>query len=114
MKIPALRAENLGNYFYKLAERSQDIFWIRSSDFQTLLYINPAYEKIWGKPCQALYENPASWMVDIYAADRDMVAAKLKRIIAQPEGQEFYLLNYRIIRPDKEIRWIQEMAFPLI
>ena len=37
---------NLSKYFYKLAEQSQDIFWVRDKDFATVLYINPAYEEI--------------------------------------------------------------------
>ena len=34
-----LQASEFEKCFYKLAQRSQDVFWMRSVDFQTQLYI---------------------------------------------------------------------------
>lgn len=113
MKIPDLQAEHLGKYFFNLAERSQDVFWIRSADYKAQLYINPAYERIWGQTCDSLYEDPSAWMQSVYHEDKSYVEQEIDRICHQPGVQDSYHLSYRIVRGDKEIRWIQEIGFPL-
>lgn len=114
MKIPELHAEHLGKYFFNLAERSQDIFWIRSADYKKQLYINPAYEKISGRSCRSLYDDPTSWIKNIAPEDKEYVQREVQRFCDQLEGmQDAYQLSYRIIRSDQEIRWMQEIGFPL-
>jgi len=114
MKIAALDVASLSKYFYKLAERSQDVFWIRSSDYKTLLYINPAYEKIWGKTCHSLYEDPNSWLLSLVPEDLAQVKTEIDRLCYRPGPDDFYYLNYRILRQEKEVRWIHETVFPLL
>jgi len=104
---------NLGEYFYKLAECSQDVFWIRSPDFKTQLYISPAYEKIWGYSCSRLYQDPQSWFETIHIEDREWVLQDINRIRNQPTQGDSYSREYRIINSFGEIRWIQESGFPL-
>ncbi len=113
MKIPELQAENFGKYFLNLAERSQDIFWIRSVDYQTQLYISPAYEHITGRSCRSLYEDPSSWIQHVSPEDKEFVEKEIDRFRNQPGLQDSYQLSYRIIRSDQEVRWLQEIGFPL-
>ncbi|HSW70471.1 MAG TPA: PAS domain-containing protein, partial [Gammaproteobacteria bacterium] len=105
--------ENFGKYFFNLAERSLDIFWIRSADYKTQLYINPAYESISGRSCRSLYENPESWVRSVFSADQEYVIKEIDRICQKPGFQDSYQLSYRIVRPDETLRWIQEIGFPL-
>jgi PAS domain S-box-containing protein len=113
MEIPDLQAEHLGKYFFNLAERSQDVFWIRSADYKTQLYISPAYEKIWGKSCRSLYENPGSWMESVFSDDKAYVEKEIQRIHGEMGVQDSYHLSYRIVHSGQDIRWIQEIGFPL-
>ena len=39
--------------FRQLADNITDVFWIASPDLNTILYISPGYELIWGRSCQA-------------------------------------------------------------
>lgn len=104
---------NLGKYFYKLAERSQDIFWIRDVDYKTQLYISPAYEQVWGLTCESLYEDGASWFTIVHPQDQEHVQHQLAQIKdASTEGNS-YSLEYRIVRPDNETRRIHEINIPL-
>ncbi len=104
---------NLGKYFYKLAERSQDVFWIRDMDYQTQLYISPAYESVWGCTCDSLYDNGTSWLLYVHQDDRIKVERDIDQIKNHPTEGKSYSLEYRIIRPDNELRRIQEVNFPL-
>jgi len=113
METPDLQVDHLGKYLFNLAGRSQDIFWIKSADYKTQLYVSPAYEKIWGQSCQSLYENPGLWLSAVIEEDRHYVNQEIKHLRKLLDNQQSYYLEYRIQRPDGEIRWVQEMCFPL-
>ena len=94
--------------FCDLAEHIQEIFWICTPDLTKTLYISPAYEEIWGRSCQSLYENPHSFIDAIHPHDRDRITNR-----TQSQGWEGFFEEYRIIRPDGEIRWIRDRAWPV-
>jgi PAS domain-containing protein len=50
------RAEN-EERFRELARNLGDVFWIKSLPDRRVLYVSPAYEKIWGRPVRTLYQN---------------------------------------------------------
>lgn len=94
--------------FRDLAENIQEVFWIDTPDLTKTLYVNLAYEEIWGRSCQSLYENPRSFIDAIHPHDRDRITTQI-----ESQGWEGYCEEYRIIRPDGEIRWIQGRAWPI-
>ena len=95
--------------FRQIAESIDEVFWITPPDKNRMIYVSPAYEKIWGRPCAELYANPRHWLAAIHPDDRDRVIhAALRK---QSEGA--YDEEYRIVRPDGEERWIRDRAFPL-
>jgi len=94
--------------FRDLAEHIQEVFWIDTPDLTKTLYISPAYEEIWGRSCQSLYENPRSFIDAIHPHDRDRITTRI-----ESQGWEEFCEEYRIIRPDGEIRWIRDRAWPV-
>ena len=95
--------------FRQLAENIDEVFWMTDVEKNQMLYVSPAYEKIWGRPCQELLENSRTWLDAICEEDRERVLnATLAR---QSVGS--YDEEYRITRPDGEIRWIRDRAFPV-
>ena len=90
-----------------IAETSDEIFYIRRPDTHSLLYVNPAYERIWGRSLQSLYEQPHSFLEAIHPQDVKRVIAALE-ITNPPEpfNQEF-----RIVRPNGLQRWIWAREF---
>jgi PAS domain S-box-containing protein len=95
--------------FRRLAQTISEVFWIADLDLTRMQYISPAYEKIWGRSCESLYENPKSWAEAIHPEDREQATAAL----CVGRGLRDLTVEYRIIRPDGEERWIQDHAFPL-
>lgn len=95
-------------YFRELAETISEVFWLTDVEKNKMLYISPGYERIWGRPCDSLYDNPATWLDPIHPEDR---AGLLQALSDQARGN--YHREYRIIRPDGNIRWIEDRAFPI-
>jgi two-component system cell cycle sensor histidine kinase/response regulator CckA len=95
------------NPFYELAENFQDVFWVRALDTGQVIYVSPAYERIWGRTCQSLYENPETFLDAIHPDDRERVRIARGRLPQGPYDEEF-----RILRPDGAVRWIRSRAFP--
>lgn len=102
----ALRASE--ERFRQLAENIQEVFWMTDPLKNTMLYISPAYETIWGRTCASLYEHPDNWLQAMHPDDRDRVVAALGR---QSSGG--YHETYRILRPDGSVRWVTDRAFPI-
>src|SRR5205823_11914005 len=57
--------------FRQLAENIHEIFWERDARDDRLIYVSPGYEEISGRTCQALHEQPRSWVESIHPDDRD-------------------------------------------
>lgn len=103
----------LGPYFYKLAENSRDVFWIRSADYKTLRYVSPAYEEIWGDSCQELYKDPSRWVNSVTIEDRDKLRQQLMEWQAHNSPDNIHTANFRIRTQNAEIRWIRDIGFPI-
>ncbi len=94
--------------FRQLAENIREVFWMTDPDKQQMLYVSPAYELIWGRTVESLSKSPQKWIESIHPKDRERVKDGLYR---QASGD--YDLEYQIIRPDGEVRWIHDRAFPV-
>ncbi len=95
--------------FRQIAENIREIFYLSDLRKPEILYISPAYEAIWGRSCQSLYEKPASFLEAVHPEDLSLVIESLER---QKEG-ESTRCEYRIIRPDGSVRWVCDRCFPI-
>lgn len=100
--------------FRQITENIQELFWVASADLSDMLYISPAYEKIWGRSCYSAYEN-SIWLPDsIHPADRDRIVAPLgKNKQLTEQLADSISREYRIVRPDGVVRWVGERIFPI-
>jgi PAS domain S-box-containing protein len=96
--------------FRQLAENIESVFWMSSAKLDRILYVSPAYERIWGRTTASLYEQPKSFIEAIHPEDRARVAEKLEESQAQAEG---FVTEYRIVRPDGSVRWVRDRGFPI-
>ena len=95
--------------FRQLAENINEVFWITSPGKQQMVYVSPAYERIWGRTCDSLYRAPRSWLEAIHPEDRAHI---LEAATTKQETGEYHE-TYRIVRPDGMVRWIHDQAFPV-
>src|SRR5687768_12561900 len=96
------------NHFRQIADNIHEFIWLSDVDFTTHYYINPAYERIWGRTRESLYEDPRSLLDGIHGEDRERVEAALHRLA---KGE--YDIEFRVVRPDGEIRWVWSRGVPV-
>jgi two-component system, cell cycle sensor histidine kinase and response regulator CckA len=102
----ALRASD--EKFRQLAGNISDVFWMTSPDMQQVHYVSPAYERIWGRSAASLDEHPQEWAEAILPEERDHVFATFGRLA---KGEPSVDVEFRITRPDGEVRWIHSRGF---
>ena len=95
--------------FRQIAENLEDVLWMTDREARNVLYINPAYEAVWGQSCESLYRRQLSFVEAIHTDDREHVRRMLER---QAEGKH-EPFEYRIVKPDGSIRWIRDRSFPI-
>jgi PAS domain S-box-containing protein len=95
--------------FRQLANHIREVFWMSDAGQNKFIYVSPAYEEIWGRPCSSLYLSPQSWIDAVHPNDRERVLENSQALLATGNYDE----SYRIIRPDGSTRWIHDRAFPI-
>lgn len=95
--------------FRQLAENINEVFWMSDLAKKQVLYVSPAFEKIWGQSCEKLYAAPETWLDAVHPEDREHIAKAAR----EKQTTGCYDEEYRIIRPDKQMRWIHDIAFPI-
>jgi PAS domain S-box-containing protein len=101
--------------FRQLAENISEVFWLVDPEMTRIDYISPAYEKVWGRSCESLYQAPRSWIDSIHPADRERIALAMQQYRAtgaQYKTHHTYQ-NYRLLRSDGTTRWIRARAYPI-
>ena len=94
--------------FRLIADTIQQVFWMTDAHGRTL-YVSPAFERIFGRSCQSLYETPRAWIDAVHPDDRERV--EQSAFVRASRGD--YDEVYRIVRPDGTVRWIRDRAFPV-
>ena len=95
--------------FRQMAESIREMFWMQDGGWKRTLYVSPAYEEVWGRTCQSLYENPRSWIDTVHPDDREEVMVRLEQ---QLRGMSTDT-EFRVARPDGTLRWVRCHAFPI-
>ena len=97
------------DHFRQLAESISEVFWMFDAKEYRIVYVSPAYERIWGRPADELYSNPEKWLESVHSVDRDRVHQAFSSDMMQRE----FNIEYRIMRPDFSLRWIRARGFPI-
>lgn len=93
--------------FRDLAENINEIFFVAEPGAGPVRYVSPAYEAITGQKRAALYQNPHAWLESIHPDDRARVEQAFR------DNFESLDQEYRILRPDGELRWLRSRFFPV-
>ncbi len=94
--------------FRQLVGNIPEVFWMMDAKLEEILYISPAYEKVWGREVKAIYANPTEWLDAVYPADLERVSQAFQKMPVSGFDEE-----YRIVRPDGAMRWIHDRGFPV-
>jgi PAS domain S-box-containing protein len=92
----------------QLTQNIKEVFWITTPDASRMHYVSPAYKDIFGLTEESLYHDPLSFLEVLHPDDRQSMVD----LIAQG-GKSDFELDYRILRPDGEARWLRTRGFPI-
>jgi len=95
--------------FRELAENIDEVFWVTDPLKTQLLYVSPAFERVWNRPTAHLGSWEEAWLAAVHPDDRERV--RQAGLTKRNRGE--YDETYRIQRPDGSLRWIRDRAYPL-
>jgi diguanylate cyclase (GGDEF)-like protein/PAS domain S-box-containing protein len=104
----AARAGESEQRFRQMAETIEVVFWMVDAATRRLIYVSPAYERIWGLSCESLFNDPESFYRSIHEEDRSHVERVFK-------GRGFDAMDeeFRIVTADGSTRWVRTRSFPV-
>jgi len=100
--------------FRLIAERIDEVIYLARPDFSEVLYVNPAYENIWGRPVEELYEDATVFLDAVDPRDRASMQADFEEMVAdieQSDQEDSYTFEYRIRRPDGDVNWVSATGY---
>jgi PAS domain S-box-containing protein len=95
--------------FRQIAENIREIFWLFDAGFTRAVYVSPAFEEVWGRPLQTVYDDPQAFLAAVHPADVTAVQAEMERVSQGTPGR----VEYRVLRPDGSMRWLVSRGFPV-
>jgi len=82
------------------------VVWIQDLSSDRILYVSPAFERVWGRSCESVYADPLTLIKSVHPEDR------VKVMSASPDDHRKSLnQTYRIQLPDGSQRWIAAHLF---
>lgn len=96
--------------FRQIAENIREVLFLDDPTEGRTLYVSPAYESVWGRSTSTLYANHGAWMEAIHPEDRP----DFERALAAANVSGLMNHDFRIIRPDGTVRWINGRTFPIL
>ena len=93
----------------EVTETIGDVFWVTDARTGAMIYVNDAYERIWGRTVAELHQRPDSWLDTVHPEDRERVREAARS--RQKEGG--YDEEFRLEWTDGGVRWIRARAVPV-
>lgn len=96
--------------FRQLAQNVPQVFWLLSPDGSQVLYISPAYAKVWSRSETYLQKDGLNWLESVHPEDQEAVAAAFMGKCALGQYSE----EFRLLREDGSIIWLKDSCFPIL
>lgn len=84
------------------------VLWEFDWRAQRMIYVSPAYERIFGRSAAALLADYGEWRNSIYPDDLEYAQQSLLDVL---EKGAVETREYRIIRGDGQLRWLSDKCF---
>lgn len=84
----------------------EDVVWSVGAQTGEILYYSPNAEDLYGRPASDFFSDLNLWFKVVHPADRDRAVAACEAM-RETGSQD---VEYRIIRPDGEVRWVRDRA----
>lgn len=90
--------------YRQLHQSLGEVLWLASAEGGRIVYVSPAFESIFGRRPEELVADPHLWAAMVHPEDAAIAAASHDRLRTLGHAA----CEYRICRPDGQIRWIAD------
>ncbi|MDH4228976.1 MAG: sigma 54-interacting transcriptional regulator [Nitrospirota bacterium] len=98
--------------FRLLAEHIEQVFWfVQAGDPVRVLYLSPAFARLFGVPVEQVYQSPQRWLELVHPEDRPRLSEAFRALVVGTASR--YELDYRVIRPDGTLHWLRDRGTAL-
>ncbi|ADB61237.1 PAS/PAC sensor signal transduction histidine kinase [Haloterrigena turkmenica DSM 5511] len=94
--------------FRQLVEHLDQVVWMSTADMRETIYVNSAFEEVYGRDRERLYEDPEVLLDAVHPDDRELLRSELETEVEEP-----HVIEYRIVQPDGDVRWIHDRVVPV-
>ena len=84
------------------------VLWAFDWNESRVVYVSPAYEKVFGRSAALLLADYREWLDSIYPDDVEYAAESFAQVL---ETGSVEVREYRILRSDGQLRWISDKCF---
>ncbi|MFZ0152681.1 GGDEF domain-containing protein [Pseudomonas sp.] len=91
-----------------LLESVNAVLWAFDWESRQVLYVSPAYERIFGRPAGLLLADFNEWRDSIYPDDLDYAERSLAEVLVKGAVED---REYRIIDANGQVRWLSDKCF---
>jgi PAS domain S-box-containing protein len=99
--------------FRQLAENSREVFWMIDRATGKLLYLGEGFDRMWGIPRAEIFERMDAFLRLVHPDDVQRLTERMRNVHQVMAMDNEKQVEYRILRPDGELRWIRIRAFPI-
>lgn len=104
------RQQETEDLLRQIAANVDDVLWMFSADYEEVLFVNEAYEKIWGTTPSELAEDPMRFLEGVHPDDR----RRVHRAMDQLASREPIELEYRVNSDLSFRRWVWVRGRPVV
>ncbi|MBD1550027.1 GGDEF domain-containing protein [Pseudomonas typographi] len=104
----AARLREREQLFSTLLASVNAVLWAFDWQSQQMIYVSPAYERIFGRSAGLLLADYNEWRNSIYPDDLDYAERSLAEVLERGSIED---REYRIISADGQIRWLSDKCF---
>ncbi len=115
---PCWRSTHAQGEVARLSEREQlfstllvsvnAVLWAFNWETRQVLYVSPAYERIFGRRADLLLSDYNQWRDSIYPDDLEYAERSLAECSTKAPSED---REYRIIDGDGQVRWLSDKCF---
>jgi len=87
-----------------------DVLWMFSGDWEELLFVNPAFEEIYGMPTDRIEDDPTEFLAAVHPADVPLVEEGMDRLSAGEPVE----MEYRVDERREYGTWVWVSAEPIV
>jgi PAS domain S-box-containing protein len=103
------RAERADERLHELARTSNDVLWTFSADWEELLFVNDAYEEVFGHATETIRSDPGAFLDVVCDDDLDRVKLAMERA----SGGTAQQMEFRIDHPSGMQLWVESHCKPV-